>query len=216
MTQSEHLDKLAAALCAVQATLRGAVKGSVNPHFKNRYADLESVIEAVRGPLAQHGLSFAQVGSFIGGEPALRTMLLHSSGQWLAGDYPLRPAKTDPQGYGAAMTYARRYCLAALLGLPQVDDDGETASGRGETHAPKQSAAKPTAPAPATRLGADLIAEVEAQFGGPTREWFLSVCRAKGYLKEGQSLRELDPMDAKRALKNAEALKAQFDKESKA
>lgn len=200
MNQSTELNALASSLCKAQASLGGAVKGSINPHFKSRFADLAEVIETAKPHLAANGLSFTQAGVHREGVQLLRTTLLHSSGQWLAGEYALTPTKPDAQGYGAAMTYARRYCLAALLGIPQVDDDGETASGRG---------APPATEAP-TR---DLTSELEAQFGG-IKEWFMAYCRAKNYLKEGQGLADLEPMIAVRAIRDADKLKEQFAKEN--
>jgi len=65
------------------------------------------------------------------GFPVLTTRLMHSSGEWLEGEWPLNPVKNDPQALGAASTYARRYSLMAALGIATEDDDGETASGRG-------------------------------------------------------------------------------------
>jgi hypothetical protein len=134
--QSDQIDQIAAALCKAQASLRGAVKDSDNPFFKSKYADLESVWEACRESLAKNDLSVVQTTTClpeIG--TCLVTTLAHSSGQWIRGFYPLRPVKDDPQGVGSAMTYARRYALAAIVGVIQVDDDAEAAMGRGEAKA---------------------------------------------------------------------------------
>ena len=135
-TQSEALDKLAPALAAAQATMADAIKDSVNPHFDSRYADLASVREAVSGPLAAHGLAVIQTvvprDPVAAGVPnclgALRTMLVHSSGQWVAGEQPIAGDWANPQKIGSAITYARRYGLAAICGIAQDDDDANVAS----------------------------------------------------------------------------------------
>jgi hypothetical protein len=126
MTQSPTIGALAAALAKSQGAMKAAHKDASNPFFKSKYADLASVWEACRAALAANGLAVCQI---IDGE-ALTTILLHSSGEWLAGTYPIKPVKNDPQGVGSAITYARRYALAAMAGVVADDDDGEAAQGR--------------------------------------------------------------------------------------
>ena len=132
MNTSEHINELAAALAKAQGKLHGASKDSINPHFRSRYADLESVWQACRGPLSEHGLSVVQ--TFHKDEQRyLRTMLLHSSGQWVSSDCYLKVDKDTMQGLGSAITYARRYGLMSIVGIaPSEDDDGNLASGRPE------------------------------------------------------------------------------------
>ena len=126
MKQSESVKELATALCLAQAEMGGAVKDSKNPFFKSAYADLTSVIKVVKEPFANHGLSFIQLptsnDSFVG----VTTMLMHKSGEWLQSEYMLPMTKRDPQAAGSAITYARRYALQSLAGIPAVDDDGES------------------------------------------------------------------------------------------
>jgi hypothetical protein len=86
------------------------------------------VTNALRGPFAKHGLSLVQMPEYINGDVFLTTRLLHSSGEWMESDYPIKPVKPDPQGYGSAITYARRYCLMAVAGIAPEDDDGNEAS----------------------------------------------------------------------------------------
>lgn len=138
MNHSEQIDQLATALSKAQSEIEGAVKNTVNPHFKRTYADLGSVWDAIREPLTKNGLSVAQFPSH-SGDPqvmALDTVLMHSSGQWLRETFCMPVAKADPQGYGSAITYARRYSLMAVAGIAPVDDDGNEASKKPE---PKQS-----------------------------------------------------------------------------
>lgn len=129
MKQSETITELATALCLAQAEMGGAVKDSKNPFFKSNYADLTSVIKAIKEPFANHGLSFVQfpITSDGGKGMGVSTRIIHKSGEWLEGEYLLPMAKLDPQGAGSAVTYARRYALQAMAGIPAVDDDAEAA-----------------------------------------------------------------------------------------
>lgn len=120
---TESLSNVCKALAAAQGKLRKAVKDSTNPHFRSRYADLESVIEAMREPFASEGLSVVQ--SVVDG--ALLTTIFHSSGESISSTVPLFIPKQDMQGVGSAITYARRYGLAAACGISQTDDDGNDA-----------------------------------------------------------------------------------------
>lgn len=131
MKHSDSLAQLAPALVAAQAELRSVTKDATNPHFKNRYASLDAIIEEVRPVLAKHGLAVVHGGESDLGPPWLRvsTMLVHTSGEWLCGGVDLPIPKLDPQGAGAAMTYGRRFGLSALLSLAtDEDDDGNAAS----------------------------------------------------------------------------------------
>ena len=131
------IGKLAEALSKAQAEIKGALKDSTNPHFKNDYADLESVWEACRIPLTKNGLSVTQVNGRDEHGIYLRTILLHSSGESVSGDTPiLLGARQDMQALGSAITYARRYGLSAIVGIAPRDDDGELASGREEIKKP--------------------------------------------------------------------------------
>lgn len=125
--QSEQIDLLAAALVKAQAAMKPAVMNKVNPHFKSKYADLAAVIEAVRKPLTDNGLTFSQMTHYNLEGMYLVTMLLHTSGQWLRCEYPL-PLNATPQQMGSALTYARRYSLSAITGTAaDEDDDGDKA-----------------------------------------------------------------------------------------
>jgi hypothetical protein len=124
MNQSEQIDLLSAALVEFNKTAPEIKKNSINPHFKNRYADLASIIEATRTLLANAGLSVVQLPD---GDDLI-TRLVHKSGQWISSRTALKFTKQDAQGYGSALTYARRYALSAILNLAADDDDGEAAS----------------------------------------------------------------------------------------
>jgi hypothetical protein len=131
---------LAIALCKAQSQLRGAVKDSTNPHFRSNYADLESVWDACRDALTSNGLSVVQFGADAPeGHIAITTMLLHESGETVQGTMTLPIVKRDPQAAGSAITYARRYSLAAMVGVVQVDDDANDAARPAQKQSPKQT-----------------------------------------------------------------------------
>ncbi len=127
MNQSENICDLAIALAKCQGEMEPAVKDSLNPHFKSRYADLNSVWSACREPLSKNGLSVVQTMETINEKLFLHTLLLHSSGQWIRSTMPVVTAKNDAQGIGSGLSYARRYSLSAICGISQDDDDGEAA-----------------------------------------------------------------------------------------
>lgn len=135
MHRSEEIKEIIGALCEMQGEVLQAGKNSVNPHFKSRYSDLTSVMEALREPMYKNNLCVTQTTWIEKDEVILKTTLMHKSGQWISSDYPIRPVKADPQGMGSAITYARRYSLASLTGLVQADDDGHAAS---RNHSQKQ------------------------------------------------------------------------------
>jgi hypothetical protein len=127
--QSPSIAGLCAALVAAQSELRNPLKDSVNPFFKSRYADLATVRDTVVPTLAAHGLAVIQMPSTLNGQPALTSTLCHKSGEWIRSTMLLYPAKSDPQGIGSALTYARRYALQSITGVAaEEDDDGNAAS----------------------------------------------------------------------------------------
>jgi hypothetical protein len=129
MYQSENLGELAKALAAAQGEMNAASKDATNPHFETRYADLASIMDACRGPLAKHGLSVTQLpGRDEAGHVTLTTTLMHSSGQYIGSTIGVRPAQENPQVVGSILTYLRRYTLASVVGVVSDDDDGEAAS----------------------------------------------------------------------------------------
>jgi ERF superfamily protein len=128
---SEKLDELATALAKAQTVIATAKRDSQNPFFKSSYADLASVWEACRDALTSNGLSVAQFPGFKDGIATVDTILLHSSGQWLQATAGAPIAKQDAQGVGSALTYLRRYALAAVASVSPADDDGNAAVGHG-------------------------------------------------------------------------------------
>lgn len=128
----DSIDKLSAAMAKAFPAIEGAVKGKVNPAFRSKYADLSAVIDAIKPHLVEHGLWFLQRTHPVDGGVGVETVILHASGQSMScGVLRLPAAKQDAQGYGSALTYARRYSLMAAFGVPAEDDDGNAASARG-------------------------------------------------------------------------------------
>jgi hypothetical protein len=120
--------ELFAALAKSQGEVENATKGSVNPHFKSKYADLAEVLNTIRPVFATNGLSIIQIPSFDGAMASVTTCLAHAKGGMITGVSSCVPAKTDAQGIGAATTYLRRYSLASVCGVAQEDDDGQSAA----------------------------------------------------------------------------------------
>jgi hypothetical protein len=149
---SEQIGELAAALAKAQGAITGAKKDADNPFFKSKYADLESVWAVCRQPLSDHALAVVQTSEVVDPQGVvIATTLVHASGQWMRGRLRMVPVKADPQGIGSCITYARRYALAAMVGVYQVDDDGNDASGKGASGTnglpePRRASARPPAP----------------------------------------------------------------------
>lgn len=128
MNHSDSLAKIAPALLEAQKEIRNALKDSNNPHFGNTFASLTSVISAVKPSLNAQGITIIQIPGYADGTATMETMLLHESGEFIGGVSGSPVTKKDPQGVGSAITYLRRYSLAAVGCIGQEDDDGNEAS----------------------------------------------------------------------------------------
>jgi len=151
MNKSESIAALAAALSKAQGEMGSAKKDAMNPHFRSKYADLASVWEAARAPLSKHGLSVVQTNEDSERGVCVETTLMHSSGEWISGRLTLPVSKGDAQGFGSAMTYARRYGLAAILSIAADDDDDGEASVRIYRRAPEPPPSATGLPEPAAK-----------------------------------------------------------------
>lgn len=168
MITSEKIDLLADAMAKVQKTVKGATKDAENPYFKSRYADLASVWEACRESLTGNGCAVIQSPETeITGTPELPvvmvsvvTRLCHASGQWIEGKVTASLPDGKPQAVGSAITYLRRYALAAMVGVAPEDDDAEATTGR--PPAPK----KETDPNACPKCGAKVMWEDNTAEGG--------------------------------------------------
>jgi hypothetical protein len=133
MKTSVEINEIAAALAKAQGEMKNAIYNKVNPHFKNKFADLASIRDACVPILAANGVSVLQPTDIDPetGRLTVETVLIHTSGQFISGNYPVITDKTGPQALGAAMTYAKRQSLSALICISgDEDDDGEAAEVR--------------------------------------------------------------------------------------
>lgn len=226
--QSPSLGKLADALAKAQGEMGGAKKDASNPYFKSMYADLASVREAIRLPLAKNGLAFVQqvATKMINGglgEVTVTTTLVHSSGEFIKDrctlpvlpmprrakdgteSQPQGPAVITPQAFGSAITYARRYSLSAMVGIAAEDDDGNAASQAFQDtmngHATGEKRVQPAASA----KRAEVKEALKAQLGTPDAKDVVDPVLPLGKSK-GKRVSEADTDDlewVKQALESA-------------
>jgi hypothetical protein len=131
MNKSDGLKSFATAMCLFQGEVKNPPKSAENPFFKSRYTTLDTLIDTAKPLLMKNGLSYLQSCSGDGSNIIVTTLLMHNSGEWIESDpLTLKADKATAQGAGSAITYARRYALAAALGLASdEDDDGNGAEG---------------------------------------------------------------------------------------
>ncbi len=147
MVMSPSILKITPALLKAQGKMANAVKDAKNPFFKSSYADLNAVREACTPALHENDILVLQPMVQKDGKSFVRTLLLHSSGEYLGSDTEVVCAKqNDPQAQGSAITYARRYGLQSLVSLGSADDDGEGAMARSSK--PSEPRKAKTAPRP--------------------------------------------------------------------
>lgn len=137
MKRSDTIGALSEALAKAQGLIKNAAKDSANPFFKSKYADLASVRDACAGPLAASGLAVMQFPRTTENGVEVDTLLSHSSGEWVLETLALPVNKHDAQGIGSAITYARRYGLAAVTGVAPEEDDGNAATASATNQAKK-------------------------------------------------------------------------------
>ena len=153
----------AKAFVAAQKATESVKKAASNPAFKSKYADLSHVVEGVIPALNENGIGVIQSPSYDGDLMGLTTILIHESGATCTATLHMRPSKTDPQGVGSAITYARRYALLAMTGAAPEDDDGNAASGPRTTPEPtKREDPETTAAVLASKAGIDLAKDDDA------------------------------------------------------
>jgi hypothetical protein len=132
MNVTENRDLLFKAIAAAQGEFTTVDKSASNPHFKSKFAPLDSIIEMIRPILPKHGLSVVQFTDIpeSGNGVIIETIITHDSGQYISGRLFMPTVKQDPQGYGSSITYGRRYALGAALGIVSDEDvDGNQAEG---------------------------------------------------------------------------------------
>lgn len=202
MEMSTDIKDLATAFSKAQATVEGAAKDSSNPHFKNNYADLGSVWSACREALTKNGLSVVQFpGELVENRMTMTTMLMHSSGQWMRETLSIPLSKVDAQGYGSATTYARRYALAAVVGVCPEDDDGNAAS---QGNGGRQNGTQQQAPAGKITAQQAVELEILANDVGANIPAFLEYIKADSL----QNIKAANLDQARRALEAKRQKKA--------
>lgn len=132
MVTSEPVDKIFPALIKAQSEMGNAKKSAVNPFFKSKYADLAEIIEVSKTLLSENGLGVIQSPGGSGNSVTVTCRIIHVSGQWIEDTITMNATKNDPQSIGSAITYGRRYQLAALFNIAQEDDDGNEGSGKSD------------------------------------------------------------------------------------
>lgn len=133
------MKQIATALVKAQKQFGPALKTSTNPHFRSKYADLSACVEAVIDALNDNGIAMIQVMHECNDGVIVSTTFIHESGEVIdCGKLHVPAAKQDPQGYGSALTYARRYSLMAAAGIAPEDDDGNAASRKREVVQPAE------------------------------------------------------------------------------
>jgi hypothetical protein len=156
---SPTIGAFAQALAKAQGMITHASASANNPYFDSKYADLAAVLDVCREPLSVNQIARYQAPlSLKTGEVGVKTMLIHSSGEWVASIIWCKPEKATPQTLGLVISYLRRYALAAAVGIAQRDDDAESAHGRG---ADAKAAEKK--PSPAAQKAAATTADKTAQ-----------------------------------------------------
>jgi hypothetical protein len=155
------MKEIASALVKAQKEFGPALKTSTNPHFRNKYAALDACIEAVIDALNNNGIMLMQQTSMCEDGVIVETLFIHESGEMMGGGKLHVPAaKQDPQGYGSALTYAKRYSLQSACGIAPEDDDGEHA-----TKSVQQKQAAPAKPAAAPAKASPPPAKIEGKEG---------------------------------------------------
>ncbi|MFZ0434969.1 MAG: ERF family protein [Chthoniobacterales bacterium] len=197
METSPTITKLAAALVAAQGELKAATLDAENPHFRSRYATLAGLWDTARPTLAKHGLAVSQLPEREEGAVGVMTLLIHTSGEWMSSRLMLPLAQQTAQAVGSALTYARRYALASVVGLTaDEDDDGNEAS-----KTPPHQAQTPATGLYAGRLMDDsdqltgTVSEVREatgeKAGKPWHRWNVRLVDARGMTREAVTFNDV-------------------------
>ena len=190
MTRSDSIAKIAPALVAAQAAFPSIAKDGKNPAFRSRYATLDGIMAAVRPALAANGLAVVQGAihpetdgpKLVG--LAVESVLVHTSGEWMATMVPVPVTKSDAHGLGSALSYGRRYGISALLALTtDEDDDGNAATRPPQRQEPRQERPAPPPPPAGQRLH-ERVPETPA---AP-----MSLAKAEAMTMKGQRLGDMD------------------------
>lgn len=204
-----EIQKIAAALVKAQKEFGPALKTHTNPAFRSSYADLSACVEAVIDALNNNGIMLMQPTTESQGGVTVETLFIHESGETLSSGKLFLPAsKQDPQGYGSALTYARRYSLMAACGIAPEDDDGNAASPQQKKPAPPPRA--PAAPQGPEKMNVKQVEHITALIndtGSDFAAFMQWISKGAGY--ECKSLADAPAGAYGHAVKQLEAKKGQ-------
>jgi hypothetical protein len=172
------MQKIASALVKAQKAFGPALKTATNPHFRTKYADLSACVEAVIDALNDNGIALIQKNHLDETGVTVETVFVHESGETLdCGKLHVPAAKNDPQGYGSALTYARRYSLMAACGIAPEDDDGNAGAEAKRTQDATPRQPVDTSPkARAQRITEGVNAGDEKNAAAAMAAWEQSLC----------------------------------------
>jgi hypothetical protein len=191
---SASLGKLAKALAGAQGELKDAVKDSVNPHFKSKFASLGSVRAAVTPVFVKNGLAVTQLNEPHGdGGVCVVTLLLHESGEWIRSRLYVPVSKKDAQGFGSALSYARRYALAMIANIATDDDDDANEAVRPQAQKPAEKPANDTA---APKNEVDVEALIQALEASKDAEELSKASLKVGAVKKQLAQKDFDRLRA--------------------
>lgn len=178
-----EIKKIAAALVKAQKEFGPALKAKTNPAFRSKYADLGACIEAVIDGLNNNGIMLMQPCHEVENGVTVETVFIHESGEvYSAGKLHVPAVKQDPQGYGSAITYARRYSLMSACGIAPEDDDGNMASKpQGQRQPAQQQAPQPAQPAKLNQRQVDHIKQLIEQTAADLPEFMKWISNGAGY-----------------------------------
>lgn len=211
MKTSDSLKSIAPALLKAQRAIKSALKDSTNPHYRSKYADVSAVIEAVKGPLNDNGILFQQPPEEMrDGQLFVTTRLQHESGEFMEATASCPLPKQDPQGYGSALTYMRRYALGAFLGVPAEDDDGNGATHREPSKIAVESKGTPVVRAPDFQV---MKPDTEKQI-----RFYVGIPKGRALIEQVLAKKELlsvDDFSEELAVKTISWIESELKKENK-
>ena len=184
ISRSESIIELSKAFAMFQSEVNNPINSTTNSFFKNKYATLGDVLNEVRPVLAKNGLSILQMPSGDGGLVQLTTLIMHTSGEWIETEpIVMRPEKSNAQGMGSVLTYARRYSLSAILGVASEDDDDGNQASQPQKSKPKtKSSPNKAVDNSLSEFIAELMEKAKTlQAGGVEQNNIMEVFKDKGY-----------------------------------
>ena len=200
MRKSESIAELAKALASFHSEVKQPLKDKANPFFKSKYVPLENVVEAITTIAPKHGLSFIQYPTNQEAKVGIKTILMHSSGEFIETD-PIfaQPGKQDAQATGSVITYLKRYSLSAVFGITSdEDDDGERGMARSQQPQQQKKTQSPNTITP------EQIKEIGAKAGAISKNTNVEMAQvyqsAAAHFKINKTTKDLTSEEAKKII----------------